>query len=125
MSKNDELNTPVAASVSRRSLLQGAAAATALASLPWSIRSAYAKQDSSLVIIGGGTAGMVAAIFAADRGANVIVVEKAARLGGTLTRVSLARSVAVKGITGWRPAMPVTQWRWAKPRETTDAGEGA
>ena len=53
MSKNDELNTPVAASVSRRSLLQGAAAATALASLPWSIRSAYAKQDSSLVIIGG------------------------------------------------------------------------
>ena len=84
MSKNDELNTPVAASVSRRSLLQGAAAATALASLPWSIRSAYAKQDSSLVIIGGGTAGMVAAIFAADRGANVIVVEKAASLGGTL-----------------------------------------
>ncbi len=84
MSKNDELNTPVAASVSRRSLLQGAAAVTALTGLPWSVRNAYAKQDSSLVIIGGGTAGMVAAIFAADRGANVIVVEKAASLGGTL-----------------------------------------
>jgi len=71
-------------SVSRRSLLKAAAAATALSTLPWSLRKAYAQQASPLVIIGGGTAGMIAAIFAADRGANVIVIEKGASVGGTL-----------------------------------------
>lgn len=71
-------------SFSRRSLLQGAAAVTALSALPWSIRSAYAQQAAALVIIGGGTAGMIAAIFAAERGADVIVVEKEMSVGGTL-----------------------------------------
>ena len=56
---------------------------------------------------------------------EALLIAAHARLGGTLTRVSLARSVAVKGMTGWRPAMPVTQWCWVKPGETTDAGEGA
>lgn len=69
---------------SRRALLQGAAAVTALASMPWSMRKAYAQQVSPLVIIGGGTAGMVAAIFAAKRGAKVVVIEKSSTLGGTL-----------------------------------------
>ncbi|WP_127090420.1 precorrin-6y C5,15-methyltransferase (decarboxylating) subunit CbiE [Aquabacter cavernae] len=40
-----------------------------------------------------------------------------ARLGGDLVRVSLARAAPVKGMTGWRPAMPVTQWVWEKPSE--------
>ncbi|MFG1213474.1 precorrin-6y C5,15-methyltransferase (decarboxylating) subunit CbiE [Xanthobacter flavus] len=52
---------------------------------------------------------------------EALLISAHARLGGTLTRISLARSVAVKGMTGWRPAMPVTQWRWEKPRQ----GEGA
>ena len=52
---------------------------------------------------------------------EALLIAAHARLGGTLTRISLARSVAVKGMTGWRPAMPVTQWRWEKPRQ----GEGA
>lgn len=81
MPKHDHYHT---SSLSRRSLLKGAAAVTALASLPWSVRKAYAQQVSPLVIIGGGTAGMVAAIFAAKRGANVVVVEKATSVGGTL-----------------------------------------
>lgn len=35
--------------------------------------------------------------------------------GGSLTRLSVARSDALGGMTGWRPAMPITQWRWEKP----------
>ena len=37
-----------------------------------------------VIIIGGGTTGMPAAIFAAVRGAQVLVIEAAAELGGTL-----------------------------------------
>lgn len=77
-------NQPAGPFFSRRALLQGAAAATALSALPWSIRRAYAQDAATLVIIGGGTAGMAAAIFAAARGADVIVVEKGTSLGGTL-----------------------------------------
>ncbi|MFG1190900.1 precorrin-6y C5,15-methyltransferase (decarboxylating) subunit CbiE [Xanthobacter flavus] len=52
---------------------------------------------------------------------EALLIAAHARLGGTLTRISLARSVAVKGMTGWRPAMPVTQWRWEKPRQREGA----
>ena len=38
-----------------------------------------------------------------------------ARRGGGLTRLSVARAGAVGGLTGWRSAMPVTQWAWTKP----------
>jgi precorrin-6Y C5,15-methyltransferase (decarboxylating) len=36
-------------------------------------------------------------------------------LGGTLTRIAIARADAIGGKTGWRPALPVTQWTWIKP----------
>ncbi|MEP7311562.1 MAG: FAD-dependent oxidoreductase [Pseudomonadota bacterium] len=55
-----------------------------MSALPWSMRQAMAQEVAPLVIIGGGTAGMMAAIFAADRGARVIVVEKSMQTGGTL-----------------------------------------
>lgn len=71
-------------SMSRRSLLRGAAASVILSSLPWEMRRAMAESVAPLVIIGGGTAGMMAAIFAADRGARVIVIEKSLQTGGTL-----------------------------------------
>ena len=77
-SNNDNFLLP------RRSLLKGAAAATVLATLPWSVRRAYAEQAFDLVVIGGGTAGLPAAIFAADRGARVAVIEKGPTVGGTL-----------------------------------------
>ena len=35
--------------------------------------------------------------------------------GGTLARIEIARAAPVGAMTGWRPAMPVTQWRWRKP----------
>ena len=38
-----------------------------------------------------------------------------ARLGGRLTRIAIARAEPVGGMTGWRPAMPVTQWAATKP----------
>lgn len=34
--------------------------------------------------------------------------------GGELIRIALTRADAVGGKTGWRPAMPVTQWVWIK-----------
>lgn len=38
-----------------------------------------------------------------------------ARHGGDLTRIAVARAEPVGGLTGWRPAMPVTQWSLTKP----------
>ena len=38
-----------------------------------------------------------------------------ARLGGELIRLSVCRAAPVGEMTGWRPAMPVTQWTWVKP----------
>jgi fumarate reductase flavoprotein subunit len=71
-------------SFSRRSLLKGAAAATVLSAMPWSVRRAFAEQAFDVVVIGGGTAGIPAAIFAADRGARVALIEKGPTVGGTL-----------------------------------------
>lgn len=54
--------------------------------------------------------------------ANAVTLETEARLvahhaslGGTLTRIEISRAEAVGGFTGWRAAMPVTQWLWVKP----------
>ncbi|MGE0580610.1 MAG: FAD-dependent oxidoreductase [Steroidobacteraceae bacterium] len=59
----------------------GAMAATgARAELPRSV--ARARWD--LIVVGAGTAGLPAALFAARRGARVLLLEKAAQIGGTL-----------------------------------------
>ena len=36
-------------------------------------------------------------------------------LGGELTRIAVARAAPLGNETGWRPAMPLTQWAWTKP----------
>jgi precorrin-6Y C5,15-methyltransferase (decarboxylating) len=46
---------------------------------------------------------------------ETLVVAGQARLGGTLTRIVIQRAEPIGGFTGWRPAMPVTQWVWHKP----------
>ncbi len=46
---------------------------------------------------------------------EAVLLDHHARLGGDLTRVDVARAGPVGGMTGWRPAMPVVQWRWSKP----------
>jgi precorrin-6B C5,15-methyltransferase / cobalt-precorrin-6B C5,C15-methyltransferase len=54
--------------------------------------------------------------------ANAISLETEARLagyfqqfGGELIRLQVARADKVGAMSGWRPAMPVTQWRVRKP----------
>ncbi|HEY0031629.1 MAG TPA: cobalamin biosynthesis bifunctional protein CbiET, partial [Devosia sp.] len=43
------------------------------------------------------------------------LLQRYQELGGTLTRIAVSRADAVGSMTGWRPAMPITQWRWNKP----------
>ncbi|MDQ1744033.1 MAG: precorrin-6B C5,15-methyltransferase / cobalt-precorrin-6B C5,C15-methyltransferase, partial [Pseudonocardiales bacterium] len=47
------------------------------------------------------------------------------RLGGRLVRISVQRAEPVGGFTGWRPAMPVTQWCHTKPDTDFDTPGGA
>lgn len=42
--------------------------------------------------------------------AEAVVAAWYARVGGSLTRVDIHRAGPIGGLTGWRPAMPVTQW---------------
>lgn len=41
---------------------------------------------------------------------EAVLAEWRARVGGELTRLSVARATPVGGYTGWKPAMPVTIW---------------
>lgn len=99
-------------------VVEGSAPA-ALAGLP---------APDAIFLGGGGTdPGVLDAALAALRPAgrlvaNAVTLETqallaatAARLGGTLTTISVARAVPVGGMTGWRPAMPVVQWAWTRP----------
>lgn len=81
------------------------------------------------VFIGGGgrdTAVLDGAVTALRRGGrlviNAVTLETEAILlachaatGGNLVRLSVAQALPVGGVTGWRPAMPITQWTWVKP----------
>lgn len=81
------------------------------------------------VFVGGGAsdAGVLDAVIEALRPGGRLVVNavtleteaeliaRHAPLGGSLTRIAVARADGVGGKTGWRPAMPVTQWVWVKP----------
>jgi len=81
------------------------------------------------IFIGGGGSdpGVLDAAIAALRPggrlvANAVTLEFEAmllarhlELGGRLTRIGVAQADAIGTMTGWRPAMPVTQWSWSKP----------
>jgi precorrin-6Y C5,15-methyltransferase (decarboxylating) len=81
------------------------------------------------IFVGGGATdpGLLAAVVAALRpGGRLVVnaatlqteallIERHGAHGGELTRVAIARAEPLGGMTAWRPALPVTQWRWAKP----------
>ncbi len=86
-----------------------------------------AAPDAVFMGGGGSEAGVMAAALAGLKPggrlvANAVTTEMEAvllahhaRLGGSLIRVDIARASPVGNMTGWRPAMPVTQWRWVKP----------
>ncbi|WP_374193054.1 precorrin-6y C5,15-methyltransferase (decarboxylating) subunit CbiE [Streptomyces sp. AV19] len=46
---------------------------------------------------------------------EALLAERHRRHGGELTRLAVAHAVPVGGFTGWRQAMPVTQWSVVKP----------
>ncbi|WP_018896498.1 bifunctional cobalt-precorrin-7 (C(5))-methyltransferase/cobalt-precorrin-6B (C(15))-methyltransferase [Rhizobium sp. 2MFCol3.1] len=94
------------------------AAPQALQSLP----------EPDVIFVGGGGSEdgvMEAAIAALKSGgrliANSVTLQMDAKLlalhatlGGSLTRIDISRAGAIGAMTGWRPAMPVTQWHWVK-----------
>lgn len=94
------------------------AAPQALQSLP--------KPDVIFVGGGGSEDGVMEAAVAALKSggrlvANSVTLEMDAKLlalhaslGGSLTRIDISRAGAIGAMTGWRPAMPVTQWHWVK-----------
>ncbi|GAA2063511.1 bifunctional cobalt-precorrin-7 (C(5))-methyltransferase/cobalt-precorrin-6B (C(15))-methyltransferase [Streptomyces albiaxialis] len=45
---------------------------------------------------------------------EALLADRRARHGGELTRLAVAHAVPVGGFTGWRQAMPVTQWSVTK-----------
>ena len=45
---------------------------------------------------------------------EALLLAEQARRGGSLIRIDIARAAPVGRMTGWRPAMPVTQWSWTK-----------
>jgi precorrin-6Y C5,15-methyltransferase (decarboxylating) len=47
--------------------------------------------------------------------AETVLADWYRRLGGRLIRIAVQRAEPVGGFTGWRPAMPVTQWSYTKP----------
>ncbi|MFI0238335.1 precorrin-6y C5,15-methyltransferase (decarboxylating) subunit CbiE [Streptomyces sp. NPDC016845] len=62
--------------------------------------------------------------------ANTVTLESEALLaawyrrhGGELVRLAVAHAVPVGGFTGWRQAMPVTQWSATKTSESLGAGQ--
>ncbi|MDB5537981.1 MAG: cobL, partial [Devosia sp.] len=95
------------------------AAPAALADLP---------QPAAIFVGGGGTEpGVIEAVIAALPSggrlvANAVTTQmealllaRHAELGGQLTRIAIDRATPIGGMTGWRPAMPITQWNWIKP----------
>jgi precorrin-6B C5,15-methyltransferase / cobalt-precorrin-6B C5,C15-methyltransferase len=46
---------------------------------------------------------------------EALLLARHAALGGELIRVAISRADALGQTTGWRPAMPITQWLWIKP----------
>jgi precorrin-6Y C5,15-methyltransferase (decarboxylating) len=46
---------------------------------------------------------------------EAVLLARHAALGGELTRIAVQRAEPLGTMTGFRPAMPVTQWCWVKP----------
>jgi len=75
---------------------------------------------------GGSDAGVMDAALSALRPdgrlvANAVTLEMEQVLvglhadhGGALTRIAVSLAEPLGSMTGWRPAMPITQWRWVK-----------
>jgi precorrin-6Y C5,15-methyltransferase (decarboxylating) len=86
-----------------------------------------APPDAIFIGGGAGHAGVLDAAAAALKSGgrlvvNAVTVETQAlllgqqhALGGELIRIAIERAEPLGGTQVWRPALPVTQWRWVKP----------
>jgi precorrin-6B C5,15-methyltransferase / cobalt-precorrin-6B C5,C15-methyltransferase len=86
-----------------------------------------AQPDAIFIGGGAGTPGLFDTAIAALRAGGRLVVNavtleteglllaRHAAHGGELVRLAVTRADAVGSKTGWRAAMPVTQWIWIKP----------
>lgn len=45
---------------------------------------------------------------------EAILLARHAEMGGSLTRIEVSRAAAIGSMSGWRPAMPITQWVWTR-----------
>lgn len=54
---------------------------------------------------------------------EAVLAERYRRHGGDLVKLAVAHAVPVGGFTGWRQAMPVTQWSVTKPTHTPQTGQ--
>jgi precorrin-6Y C5,15-methyltransferase (decarboxylating) len=54
-------------------------------------------------------------VNAVTLGLEAALLARHAAVGGTLVRIALARAEPLGGMTGWRPALPITQWTCTKP----------
>ncbi|MGW3928880.1 precorrin-6y C5,15-methyltransferase (decarboxylating) subunit CbiE [Streptomyces microflavus] len=106
---------------------------------PSSLSELSERDVPDAVFIGGGLTapGLLDACWKALRPggrlvANTVTLESEALLGewyraygGELNRLAVAHAVPVGGFTGWRQAMPVTQWSVRKPSAATAASASA
>jgi hypothetical protein len=110
----------------RRDLLKAASAtAGALAIHPLVTRAdsvpSDVPQEADVAVVGGGTAGTIAAIQAAQAGAKTVLVERGSQLGGTTT----VGGVAFPGLFhAWgRQIISGIGWELVKKTVKTDGGE--
>lgn len=105
MTKKTYFWQPLTQKLSKRRFLSSFGAATAALGLSKGRKAKAQSAEYDAIIIGGGTAGLPAAIFAAQRGGKVLIIEAAATIGGTLFLSSAQMSAAgtklqkSKGIT--------------------------
>jgi len=86
-----------------------------------------ASPDAIFIGGGAGDPGMIeSAVAALKSGGRLVInavtletegllIARRAALGGELIRIAIARADFVGDKTGWRPALPITQWAWVKP----------
>ena len=71
--------------------------------------------SNDLTAIGALRSGGRLVVNAVTLATEALLLDRHAALSGELIRVAIARAGLVGEKSGWRPAMPVTQWVWTKP----------
>ncbi|AYG68403.1 MULTISPECIES: precorrin-6y C5,15-methyltransferase (decarboxylating) subunit CbiE [unclassified Rhizobium] len=122
-----EASTERAARIRRNALNFGVPGLTVVEGEAPNALSGLPTPDAIFIGGGGSDAGVLdAAIGQLKSGGRLVVnavttemeallLAEQARRGGSLIRIDIARAAPVGRMTGWRPAMPVTQWSWTKP----------